>query len=171
MQPQLRQSVSLLNTTTMPFTSNVMTDFYLQLYIRDLVANNSIVLSAPNSGASTEEVVNVLLIHTTVNVQKSASETTCVDVCGYHSKVDVSDITKIRNQYVLYTVVPILATPCAACSKFFFLGNMVHMSSSHELQELLVNEALGDLKDPTKLEVADICAVIIWDKSINFHYY
>jgi hypothetical protein len=84
-----------------------------------------------------------------------------VNTCAYHSKVDVSDITGNANQFVLYSVIPSMTQPCAACQKYATIGTLMSMMSSHELEEIVVNESLGDLKDSTKIEVADICAVII----------
>jgi hypothetical protein len=192
-------SVKTLNTVTMPFSgSNNMTDFYVQLWIRSLVNSSYISLLRPNSGKSSQEVANVLAIQTNVNVVNTANQTTCVDVCAYHSSVDVSDITGIANQSVLYMVLPHITSSCGPCNSLSSFQKMynswkqvdtatminifgpqynnflnflsksipnfdISIVASHELEEVVMNYALGSLKDTTKSEVADVCAVMNFD--------
>jgi hypothetical protein len=176
MGAQPGQTVGLLSTVKLPFSDGTMTEFYLQVWIRDLVSQNKLVLRHPNSGSSSQEVKNVLAIHTNVNVVNYASQTTCVNICAFHSSVDVSDITKVPGQSVLYMVIPFMKNPdvfgiigggpggvCKACAHnadFSLFKNDLSMTASHELQEVVILESLGDLQDETKKEVADLCSVL-----------
>jgi hypothetical protein len=149
------------------FTANIMTDYYVQNWIRTLVVLQKIKI---NTVWGTNWGSNIVAIHTNMNVINSASQTTCVDICSYHSSVDVSDITRVPNQSVLYFVVPIMSQSCTACSGGYNDESNLSMTTSHELEELVVSEALGDNQDYTKLEVADLCAVNDFSYFIHTHF-
>jgi hypothetical protein len=117
--PKPDQAVTILNTVTMPFSvsdSRKMTDFYVKQWILYLVSNGSIPLIRTPSGASSETIIHKLAIHTNVNVIDPINRTTCVDICGYFSSVNVIDIPGIRNQPILYKVIPFQTPSCSACA-------------------------------------------------------
>jgi hypothetical protein len=146
----------------MPFAADIMTDFYVQLWIRSLISTTPSLLKTPHSKIKSKQVVNVFMIHTNVDVITPDSQTTCVHVCSYHSSVNVSDITGIPNQSVLYTVVPFISPRCGPCNQYSVIESDLSTTASHELADVVMLESLGDLQDPAASEVGDLCAVIIF---------
>jgi hypothetical protein len=85
----------------------------------------------------------------------------CRDICGFHDKVDISDMRESNGvKYLRYTLNPNAPTGsnCGGCNYLASIVTSAQMVASHELLEAIVADALRDNYDPTKPEFADFCA-------------
>jgi hypothetical protein len=154
MASQPGQNIQILQTPNLPFTSSpdtIMTDYYVKLWIREQVSSNSVPIVKPYKGFGgfglgvSEESVNVMAIHTNVLVKSPTSEITCNDICTYHSSVDVSDITGIPNQYILYMIVPTITSSCKACNALAHFKTLYNAMINNRL---MVRRGFYNLWDP-----------------------
>jgi hypothetical protein len=85
----------------------------------------------------------------------------CKDLCGFHDKIDISDVQGNNGvQYLRYTLIPNAPTNsgCSGCNYISSSRPSTEIAASHELLEAVTNEALKNNYNPTIPEFSDFCA-------------
>ena len=104
--------------------------------------------------------VNVVAIHIEQGVTVTTNGSSlCKDMCGYHGYVDITKLTNGATKKLIYSVVAYADdVPTGCCADNVNLPMRTPIIASHDLAEIMVDNALKDNKDPNAPEIADICA-------------
>ncbi|KAJ3326400.1 hypothetical protein HDU76_012963 [Blyttiomyces sp. JEL0837] len=125
-------------------------------YIRSLITKGTI--------KPTKNTYFPIHFQTGYNIVQGTTKS-CVDFCGYHGTIDISDITKV--QYAYYGIIPDQSGDCfGGCGSSPSVFDNLCSVSSHELLEAITDPAVGIASSyasplawyqPVGGEISDLC--------------